>query len=494
MNNKEILLVAEAVSNEKDVPKDVIFEAIELALATATRKHINDESDIRVAIDRKTGEATTTRCWTVVTDEVFTNPEAELILEDAQVTNPSLVLGDLVQEELPTEVFGRIAAQTAKQVIVQKVREAERAKVVELYRSRIGQIISGSVKKVTRDNVIVDLGYNAEALMARDQLIGRETFRMGDRVRALLSEVRTESRGPQLFLSRTDPQMLIELFKIEVPEISEEVIEVRAAARDPGSRAKIAVKTNDGRIDPIGACVGMRGSRVQAVTGELNNERVDIVLWDDNPAQLVINAMAPAEVSSIVVDEDRHAMDVAVSDENLAMAIGRNGQNVRLASELTGWTINVMSEEDAAAKQQDEVGGVVQTFVDALDIDEDFAEMLVEEGFASLEEIAYVPLDEMLAIDGLDEDIVEELRTRAKDKLLNQALAAEEQLDNSEPAQDLLDMEGMDTHLAFVLASRGIITMEDLAEQAVDEISDIEGLSDEKAAELIMTARAPWFV
>jgi len=494
MNNKEILLVAEAVSNEKDVPKDVIFEAIELALATATRKHINDESDIRVAIDRKTGEATTTRCWTVVTDEVYTNPEAELILEDAQVTNPSLVLGDLVQEELPTEVFGRIAAQTAKQVIVQKVREAERAKVVELYRGRIGQIISGSVKKVTRDNVIVDLGNNAEALMARDQLIGRETFRMGDRVRALLSEVRTESRGPQLFLSRTDPQMLIELFKIEVPEISEEVIEVRAAARDPGSRAKIAVKTNDGRIDPIGACVGMRGSRVQAVTGELNNERVDIVLWDDNPAQLVINSMAPAEVSSIVVDEDRHAMDVAVSDENLAMAIGRNGQNVRLASELTGWTINVMSEEDAAAKQQDEVGGVVQTFVDALDIDEDFAEMLVEEGFASLEEIAYVPLDEMLAIDGLDEDIVEELRTRAKDKLLNQALAAEEQLDNSEPAQDLLDMEGMDTHLAFVLASRGIITMEDLAEQAVDEISDIEGLSDEKAAELIMTARAPWFV
>ncbi|MDC1340807.1 transcription termination factor NusA [Candidatus Njordibacter sp. Uisw_002] len=492
--NKEILLVAEAVSNEKDVPKDVIFEAIELALATATRKNINEECDIRVTIDRKTGAATTTRCWTVVTDEVFTNPEAEVILEDAQVTSPDLELGDVVEEELPTEAFGRIAAQTAKQVIVQKVREAERAKVVELYRGRIGEIISGSVKKVTRDNVIVDLGNNAEALMARDQLIGRETFRMGDRIRALLAEVRTESRGPQLFLSRTDPQMLVELFKIEVPEISEEVIEIRAAARDPGSRAKIAVKTNDGRIDPIGACVGMRGSRVQAVTGELNNERVDIVLWDDNPAQLVINAMAPAEVSSIVMDEDRHAMDVAVSDENLAMAIGRNGQNVRLASELTGWTINVMSEEDAALKQQDEIGGVVQTFVDALDIDEEFAQMLVEEGFASLEEIAYVPLDEMLAIDGLDEDIVEELRTRAKDKLLNQALAAEEQLDKSEPAQDLLDMEGMDTHLAFVLASRGIITMEDLAEQAVDEISDIEGLSDEKAAELIMTARAPWFV
>ena len=492
--NKEILLVAEAVSNEKDVPQDVIFEAIELALATATRKRIDEESDIRVSIDRKTGAATTTRCWTVVTDEVYTNPEAELILEDAQVTNPDLELGDIVQEVLPSEAFGRIAAQTAKQVIVQKVREAERAKVVELYQGSIGQIISGSVKKVTRDNVIVDLGNNAEALMARDQLIGRETFRMGDRVRALLSEVRTENRGPQLFLSRTEPQMLVELFKIEVPEIAEEVIEIRAAARDPGSRAKIAVKTNDGRIDPVGACVGMRGSRVQAVTGELNNERVDIVLWDDNPAQLVINAMAPAEVSSIVVDEDRHAMDVAVSDENLAMAIGRNGQNVRLASELTGWTINVMSEEDAASKQEDEVGGVVQTFVDALDIDEEFAEMLVEEGFVSLEEIAYVPLDEMLAIDGLDEDIVEELRTRAKDRLLNQALAAEEQLDNAEPAKDLLEMEGMDAHLAFVLASRGSITMEDLAEQAVDEISDIEDLSDEKAAELIMTARAPWFV
>ncbi|MDC9719489.1 MAG: transcription termination factor NusA [Gammaproteobacteria bacterium] len=492
--NKEILLVAEAVSNEKDVPKEVIFEAIELALATATRKRIDEESDIRVSIDRKTGAATTTRFWTVVTDEVFTNPSAELILEDAQEKDSSLQLGDEVQEDVPSEAFGRIAAQTAKQVIVQKVREAERAKVVELYQSRIGEIISGSVKKVTRDNVIVDLGNNAEALMARDQLIGRETFRMGDRVRALLAEVRTENRGPQLFLSRTDPKMLVELFKIEVPEISEEVIEIRAAARDPGSRAKIAVKTNDGRIDPIGACVGMRGSRVQAVTGELNSERVDIVLWDDNPAQLVINAMAPAEVSSIVVDEDRHAMDVAVNEENLAMAIGRNGQNVRLASELIGWTINVMSEEEAASKQQDEVGGVVETFVEALDIDEEFAEMLVEEGFVSLEEIAYVPLDEMLAIDGLDEDIVEELRTRAKDKLLNKALAAEEQLDKAEPAKDLLEMEGMDTHLAFVLASRGIITMEDLAEQAVDEISDIEDLSDEKAAELIMTARAPWFV
>ena len=491
--NKEILLVAEAVSNEKDVPKDVIFEAIELALATATRKRIDEECDIRVSIDRKSGEATTHRCWTVVTDEVYTNPSAELILEDAQEERPELELGDVVREEIESESFGRIAAQTAKQVIVQKVREAERAKVVELYRDRIGEIISGTVKKVTRDNVIVDLGNNAEALLGRDQLIGRETFRMGDRVRALLSEVRTENRGPQLFMSRTDPQMLVELFKIEVPEISEEVIEIRAAARDPGSRAKIAVKTNDGRIDPVGACVGMRGSRVQAVTGELGNERVDIVLWDDNPAQLVINAMAPAEVSSIVVDEDKHSMDVAVNEENLAQAIGRNGQNVRLATELTGWTINVMSEEEAGAKQEQEVGSLVQRFVDALDIDDDFAMMLVEEGFASLEEIAYVPLEEMLEIDGLDEDIVEELRNRAKNQLLNQAIAAEEQLDKAEPAEDLLNMEGMDTHLAYVLASKGIITMEDLAEQAVDDLIDIEELNEEKAAELIMTARAPWF-
>ncbi len=491
--NKEILLVAEAVSNEKDVPKEVIFEAIELALATATRKRIDDECDIRVAIDRKTGEATTTRCWTVVSDEDYVNPSAELILEEAQQDNPDLQLGDLVSEEIESEAFGRIAAQTAKQVIVQKVREAERAKVVELYRDRIGEIISGTVKKVTRDNVIVDLGNNAEALLGRDQLIGRETFRMGDRVRALLSEVRTENRGPQLFLSRTDPQMLVELFRIEVPEISEEVIEIRAAARDPGSRAKIAVKTNDGRIDPVGACVGMRGSRVQAVTGELGNERVDIVLWDDNPAQLVINAMAPAEVSSIVVDEDKHSMDVAVNEDNLAMAIGRNGQNVRLATELTGWIINVMSEEEAGAKQQEEVGSLVQRFVDALDIDEDFATMLVEEGFTSLEEVAYVPLEEMLEIDGLDEELVEELRNRAKNQLLNQAIAVEEQLDKSEPAADLLAMEGMDTHLAFVLASRGIITMEDLAEKAVDELIDLEELNEEKAAQLIMTARAPWF-
>ena len=491
--NKEILLVAEAVSNEKDVPKEVIFEAIELALATATRKRIDEHSDIRVTINRKTGEVETFRCWTVVSDESFVSPSAELTLEQAVQQDSSLELGDILQKTIKSEAFSRIAAQTAKQVIVQKVREAERAKVVELYRNRIGEIISGSVKKVTRDNVIVDLGNNAEAFLARDQLIGRETFRMGDRIRALLQEVRTENRGPQLFLSRTSPQMLVELFRIEVPEIAEEVIEIRAAARDPGSRAKIAVKTNDGRIDPVGACVGMRGSRVQAVTSELDNERVDIILWDDNPAQLVINAMAPAEVSSIVVDEDKHIMDVAVSEDNLAMAIGRNGQNVRLAAELTGWIINVMSEEEAGSKHAAETDGIVQRFVEALNIDDDFALMLVEEGFTTLEEIAYVPLDEMLDIEGLDEHTVEELRTLAKDQLLNQAIKSEEQLGQAEPTEELLAMEGMDTHLAFVLASKGIITMEDLAEQMVDDLIDIEDLTEERAAQLIMTAREPWF-
>ncbi|MCW8884856.1 MAG: transcription termination factor NusA, partial [Motiliproteus sp.] len=345
--NKEILLVVEAVSNEKEVPKDVIFEAIEVALATATKKRYDEDSDIRVVIDRETGDYETFRRWAVVADDQLALLGTELTLEEAHEKDSALVAGDVFEEMVESIGFGRIAAQTAKQVIVQKVRDAERAKVVQEYLHRLGELVSGTVKKVTRDNVIVDLGNNAEALLGRDQLVGRETFRMGDRVRAILQEVRSESRGPQLFLSRSCPEMLIELFKIEVPEISEEVIEIRAAARDPGSRAKIAVKTNDGRIDPVGACVGMRGSRVQAVSGELDNERVDIILWDDNPAQLVINAMAPADVASIVVDEDAHSMDVAVAEDNLAMAIGRSGQNVRLASELTGWELNVMTEEDA---------------------------------------------------------------------------------------------------------------------------------------------------
>jgi len=491
--NKEILLVAEAVSNEKDVAKDVIFEAIELALATATKKRYDEDAEIRVVIDRATGGYETFRSWKVVSNDDVPLLGTELTLQEAEEIDPALKPGDIYEEQVESVAFGRIAAQTAKQVIVQKVREAERTKVVELYRERLGELISASVKKVTRDNIIVDLGNNAEALLPRDNVLPREMFRMGDRVRAVLTEVRAEGRGPQLILSRTCEEMLIELFRIEVPEISEEVIEIRAAARDPGSRAKIAVKTNDGRIDPVGACVGMRGARVQAVSNELGGERVDIILWDDNPAQLVINAMSPADVASIVIEEENHSMDVAVAQEVVAMAIGRNGQNVRLASELTGWELNVMTEEDAAAKQQSEIGSVMDVFVKHLDVDEDVAEVLVEEGFSTLEEIAYVPVDEMLQIDGFDEDIVNELRTRAKDALLNMALANEEQLEKSEPADDLLEMEGMERHLAFLLAAKGVITMEDLAEQSVEELLEIEGMNEEKAAELIMTARAPWF-
>ena len=376
---------------------------------------------------------------------------------------------------------------------MQKVREAEREIVISQYQDKIGELVAGTVKKVTRDNIIVDLGGNAEAMLPRDQMIPRETFRMGDRMRALLIDVRSEQRGPQLFLSRTSPAMLIELFKIEVPEISEEIIEIKAAARDPGSRAKIVVSTNDGRIDPVGACVGMRGSRVQVVSNELSNERIDIILWDDNPAQLVINSMSPAEVASIIVDEDSNTMDIAVEEDNLAQAIGRNGQNVRLASELTGWTINVMSEQDAAAKQQQEASGFIEMFVEKLGVDEDVAEVLVQEGFTSLEEIAYVPLDEILAIDGFDEEIANELRNRAKDALLTQAIASEEGLSSANIADDLLNMEGMDDVLALALSKREILDMEGLAEQAIDELMDIEGMTEERAGQLIMTARAPWF-
>ncbi|MBY4678807.1 transcription termination factor NusA [Marinobacterium arenosum] len=491
--NKEILLVAEAVSNEKDVPKEVIFEAIELALATATKKRYEEEADIRVEIDRATGDYETFRRWVVVSNDEVPALGTELTLEEALEIDTNLQPGDIHEEQVESVKFGRIAAQTAKQVIVQKVREAERAKVVEQYRDRQGELISGTVKKVTRDNIIVDLGNNAEALLPRDQCIPREAFRMGERVRAILMEVRSEGRGPQLLMSRSCPEMLIELFRIEVPEIAEEVIEIRAASRDPGSRAKIAVKTNDGRIDPVGACVGMRGARVQAVSGELGNERVDIVLWDDNPAQLVINAMAPAEVASIVMDEETHSMDVAVAEDALAMAIGRGGQNVRLASELTGWELNVMTEEEATEKQQSEIGSILEVFTRHLDVDDDIAQVLVEEGFTTLEEVAYVPVDEMLEIEGFDEDIVSELRARAKDALLNLALASEEKLENAEPAQDLLDMDGMDTHLAYLMAAQGIVTMEDLAEQSVEDLLDIEGVDEERAAQLIMTARAPWF-
>ena len=494
--SKEILLVVDSVSHEKGVPKEVIIDALEVALASATKKRYHEDAEFRVSIDRETGEYDTFRVWHVVdpeAEEFEENPAAQLTLEQAHEKDPDLKIGDVWEEPVESVEFGRIAAQAAKQVIVQKVREAERAQVVEEYLPRVGELVGGTVKKVTRESVIVDLGNNAEAILTRENLIPRETFRMGDRLRALLEEVRPEARGPQLILTRTSARMLIELFKIEVPEISEEVIEIMGAARDPGSRAKIAVKTNDGRIDPVGACVGMRGSRVQAVSGELAGERIDIVLYDDNPAQLVINAMAPAEVESIVMDEDSHSMDIAVNEENLAQAIGRGGQNVRLASELTGWTLNIMSENEAVEKQEQEAGRFMQDFMDTLAVDEDVAAVLVEEGFSTLEEVAYVPMEEMLAIEGFDEEIVEELRSRAKDALLTKAIASEEELGDVEPAEDLLNMEGMDRRLAYQLASHDIVTMEDLAEQAVPDLLEIEGMDEEKAGQLIMTARAPWF-
>ncbi|ABL99167.1 transcription termination factor NusA [Shewanella amazonensis] len=494
--NKEILLVAEAVSNEKAVPREKIFEALETALATATKKKYEGDIDVRVAIDRKTGDYETFRRWMVVEDngEALENPYREITLEAAQYENPEIQVGEFIEDEIESVVFDRITTQTAKQVIVQKVREAERAQVVEQFYDKEGEIITGVVKKSNRDSVIVDLGNNADGVLYKEDLIARESFRPGDRVRALLYAVRPEARGAQLYLTRTKPEMLIELFRVEVPEIADEMIQVMGAARDPGSRAKIAVKSNDRRIDPIGACVGMRGARVQAVSNELGGERVDIVLWDDNPAQFVINAMAPADVASIIVDEDNHSMDIAVEADSLAQAIGRNGQNVRLATQLTGWELNVMTVADMNAKHQAESAKVVALFMASLDVDEDFAQVLADEGFTSLEEVAYVPVAELLAIDGFDEDIVEALRERAKAAISTRALASEEALDGAEPSEELLNLEGMDRHLAFVLASRGVVTLEDLAEQGIDDLIEIEELTEEKAGALIMAARnICWF-
>lgn len=491
--SKEILLVVESVSNEKGVPEDIIFEALESALATATKKRYTEETDIRVAIDRETGDYETFRRWHIVEDEAYENPEAELTIDDVLEQGLGLNAGDYHEIEVESVEFGRIAAQTAKQVIVQKVREAERAQVVDAYMGRVGELINGQVKRVTREAVIVDLGNNAEAILPREDWVPRELFRVGDRVRALLKEIRPEARGPQLVLTRTTSAVLIELFKIEVPEIADGVIEILAAARDPGSRAKIAVKTNDGRIDPVGACVGMRGSRVQAVSGELGGERIDIVLWDDNVAQLAINAMAPAEVASIVVDEETQSMDIAVSEDNLAQAIGRGGQNVKLASELTGWILNIMTEDEASEKQEEEAGQIVTNFMEQLDVDEDVAVVLLEEGFTTLEEIAYVPLDEMLAIEGFDQDIVEELRSRARNVLTTKELADEATRITEEPHEDLLSMEGMTTKLAYDLAAIGVVSMEDLAEQAIDDLMEIDSMTEELAGKIIMTARAPWF-
>lgn len=495
--NKEILLVVEAVSNEKGVDREVIFQAIEAALEIATKKKAEEEIDVKVEINRKTGDYSTFRRWLVI-DDAADEEEGDgglttMTVSQAKQKGSPTKVGEYVLEPMESVEFGRIAAQKAKQVIIQKVLEAERAQIVNAYKEKMGQLIMGTVKKVTRDFIVLDLGNNAEALLPRTEMIPHEAVRIGDRVRAYLYEIHSDGgKSPQILISRTRPEMLIELFKIEVPEIGEELIEIKAAARDPGSRAKIAVKTNDGRIDPIGACVGMRGSRVQAVSSELGGERIDIVLWDDNPAQLVINAMSPAEVASIVVDEDTHTMDIAVKADQLSQAIGRHGQNVRLASELTTWTLNVMTEEEAQAKSSAEGEKVVKLFEEKLGVEQQIAEILTNEGFSSLEEIAYVPVQELLEIDGFDQALVNTLREKAKAVLLTQAIAEEQALE-VEPAQDLLEMEKMDKHTAYVLASHGIVTREDLAEQSVDDLMDIGEFNEEKAADLIMTARKIWF-
>ena len=495
--SKEILLAAEAVSNERLLPREKIFEALESAIALSTKKKYEQEIDVRVVIDRKTGEFITFRRWLVV--ENVTYPTKEITLEAAQFENPEVQLGDYVEDQIESIAFDRITMQTARQVISTKIREAERNKVVEQFTAKEGQLIVATVKKVNRENIILEVngeeGSKAEAVILREDMLPRENFRPGDRVRGVLYKVDPTSKGSQLFVTRAKPVMLEELFRLEVPEIGEELIEIRGASRDPGSRAKIAVKSNDKRIDPVGACVGMRGARVQAITNELGGERVDIVLWDDNPAQYVINAMAPADVSSIVVDEDKHSMDIAVEEANLAQAIGRNGQNVRLATQLTGWTLNVMTTQELEQKHQAEDNKILDLFMTALEIDEEFAQILIDEGFTNLEELAYVSMSDLTAIDGLeDEDLAEELQTRAKNAITAAALAEEKALEAAHIEDNLLNLEGMERHIAFKLAQKQITTLEELAEQGVDDLADIEELSAEKAAELIMAARnICWF-
>jgi len=493
--SKDILMVVDAVSNEKGVEKDIIFEAIEAALASATRRRHGDDIDVRVAIDRQSGDYETFRRWMVFADDSteLEVPDRELRMIDAVEINPEAQPGDFVEVPMESVEFGRIAAQTAKQVIVQKVREAERQQVVEEYQGREGEMLSGIVKRVDRNGVYIDLGGNAEGFVPRDQMVPREPVRPQDRLKALLMEVRSEPRGPQLFMTRTSPQFLVELFKIEVPEVGQGLIDILGAARDPGLRAKIAVKSNDARIDPVGACVGMRGSRVQAVSNELAGERVDIILWDDNPAQFVVNAMSPAEVVSIVMDEDSHSMDIAVDEDKLSQAIGRGGQNIRLASELTGWELNVMTVSDAEQKSEKETKDLLEMFSRQLDVDEEVALILVQEGFSTIEEVAYVPKSELIEIEEFDENIVDELRNRARDVLLTQAIVQEEKIDEAEPAEDLLTLEGMDRGLAFKLASQGVVTREDLAELATDDLLEINEMDEEEAAALIMKARAHWF-
>lgn len=495
MDNKEILLVVDTVSNEKGIDRDIIFEAIEAALASATRKTYQQDIEVRIDIDKNTGDYQSFRRWEVVEpgEDGLEEPLRQISLEAAQIDQPELELGDFIEEPIDSVEFGRIAAQTAKQVIVQKVREAERRKVIEAYTDREGTLVMGQVKRVERGNVYVDLGDNAEGYIPREDMIPRESVRPGDRIRGYLHSITSEPRGPQLFISRTSPEFLIELFKLEVPEVGQDLIEILSAARDPGMRAKIAVKSNDPRLDPVGACVGMRGSRVQSVSNELAGERVDIILWDENAAQFAVNAMSPAEVTSIVVDEESGSMDIAVPEEKLSQAIGRGGQNIKLASQLTGWTLNVMDEAAAEEKSEGESRQLVENFMTQLDVDEEVAIILVQENLTTIDEIAYIPESELSEIEEFDEEMVKELRGRARDALLTMAIANEETAAAGEPQEDLLSMEYMDDELAHRLSRSGICTMEDLAEQSTDELEDAVGIDADLAAKLIMKAREPWF-
>jgi len=488
--NRELLLLVDALSREKNVPKEIVFTALEAALASATKKKYADNIDARVSIDRETGDYESFRRWTVVPDEEHEEPAHQIAITDAAERDPALALGDVVEAPLEPVEFGRIGAQAAKQVILQKIRDAEREQILNDFLERDDNLLSGTVKRIERGNVIVESG-RIEGLIPRDQLIPKEMLRVGDRVRAYVMKIDRTAKGPQLILSRVAPEFIMRLFELEVPEIEEGLIEIKAAARDPGIRAKIAVKSNDPRLDPQGTCIGMRGSRVTAVTNELAGERVDIVLWSEDPAKLVINALAPAEVQSIVVDEERHAMDVVVDEENLAIAIGRSGQNVRLASEMTGWELNLMSVEESQQKHEAETGRLRSLFIEKLDVDEEVADILISEGFTSLEEVAYVPITEMNEIEAFDEDTVNELRSRARNALLTDAIAREESVENVEEA--LLGLEGMDTDIASKLAANGITTRDALADLAGDELVELTGMDPAKAQDLIMKARAHWF-
>ncbi|MDP1672759.1 MAG: transcription termination factor NusA [Burkholderiales bacterium] len=487
---REILLLVDALAREKNVDKDIVFAALELALASAAKKKFTEDVDIRASIDRTTGEFSFFRRWEIVKNEDIEFPSLQYKLHEAQEEDAEAEVGEFIEEPLEGMDVGRIGAQTAKQVIVQKIRDAEREQILNDFLARNEHLVTGVIKRMERGNAIVESG-RLEAVLPRDQMIPKENLRLGDRVRAYVWKVDRQARGPHLILSRTAPEFIAKLFELEVPEIEEGLLEIKGAARDPGSRAKIAVHSKDSRIDPIGTCVGMRGSRVQAVTAELAQERVDIVLWNADPAQFVINALAPAEVSSIVVDEEKHSMDIVVDEENLAQAIGRNGQNVRLAAELTGWEINLMTEVDAQKKSEEETSRTRSEFMEKLDVDEEVADILAQEGFSTLEEVAYVPLNEMLEIEAFDEATVNELRSRARNALLTQAIASEEKVEHD--IEDLMKVEGMDNETARMLASKGVATQDDLADFATDDLVELTGLDAERVKILIMAARAPWF-